>query len=269
MQILTSIHLLARLGRIRPIRKRHKRKTLRPPRLPILGQKHTRNMSKPAKHIPQILLLSNLRHIRHAQRRQIIALKLAAHLLAGATTTTQMRRHIARTTLSERAGLGTTASDFGHIGGRVGTLGRHGILERTLCGPVVARADAALDLCVLEVGFLLCVFGFVLGGGLPAGDGAEEDILGDGGGVGLGAGRLALLLAKFGPLLALGDAGVDGRLNGGLFDATGRLDLLAVFAERVGYDGLAAVFVLGDGGLGEGEGVVILLFGPVGASMWC
>lgn len=134
---------------------------------------------------------------------------------------------------------------------------------------MVSGADTALDLCVLEGVLLLDVLALLLVAGLPSGDRPKEDILGDGGGIGLRAWRLALLLPEFGPLLALGDARVYDGFDGRLLDAAGRLDLLAVFAESVGYDCFAAVFVFGYGLLGELDGVIVVFFGPVGAAVAC
>ena len=51
-----------------------------------------------------------------------------------------------------------------------------------------------------------------------------------------------------------------------LLDAAGGLDLLAVLVDAVGYDRLGSVLVLGDCLLGEGEVVLVFLFGPVGAA---
>lgn len=58
-------------------------------------------------------------------------------------------------------------------------------------------------------------------------------------------------------------------LDDRLLDAAGRLDLLAVLVYAVGYDRLGSVLVLGNLLLGEGEVVLIFLFGPVGAAASC
>lgn len=134
---------------------------------------------------------------------------------------------------------------------------------------MVAGANTALDLCVLELELLLLVVALVLSAGLPVGDGAEVDVLGDTDGVGLGAGGLALLLAELGPALALGDARVDDLLDDRLLDAARCLYLLAVLADVVRGDGLCSVLVLGDL-LGRElllDIAIVLLFGPVGAAV--
>lgn len=133
---------------------------------------------------------------------------------------------------------------------------------------MVSRADTTLDLRVLESILLLDVLALLLIASLPSCDGAEEDILCDRRGICLRAYGFALLGAEFGPLLAFGDARVYHGFDRRLFDAAGRLDLLAVFAERVGYDGFAAVFVFGYGLLGELERVFVVVFGPVGVPRW-
>lgn len=176
-----------------------------------------------------------------------------------------MRRHVAGVALAQAAG----GIALVHVAGSTGVLalGGHGVLEGTLGGPMVAGTDTTLDLGVLQVGLLLLMFALVVGRGLPVGRGAEDNVLGNTGGVGLGADRLSLLLAEFCPLLALGDAGVHDLLDDRLLDAAGGLDLLAIFADRVGDDGLGAVLVLDDLGRGKGEGIeLVILLSPVGTS---
>jgi len=62
---------------------------------------------------------------------------------------------------------------------------------------MVATADSTFDLGILEIGLLFLHFALVLGAGLPVCDGSEDDVLGNAGGVGLGAGGLALLHSEF------------------------------------------------------------------------
>ncbi|KAJ8106481.1 hypothetical protein OPT61_g9506 [Boeremia exigua] len=131
---------------------------------------------------------------------------------------------------------------------------------------MVALANTALDLCVLELQLLLVLLALVVLCGLPVGLWAEDDVLSNRDCVGLGSGGLALLRAEFWPCLALGDAGVYDLLDDRLLDAAGGLDLLAVLVDAVGYDCLGSVLVLGDCLLGEGEIVLIFLFGPIGAA---
>ena len=68
-------------------------------------------------------------------------------------------------------------------------------------------------------------------------------------------------------MLSLCDARVDDLLDGYFLDAARGLYFFAVFADRVGDNGLGAVFVLGDLLWGEGDGVVVFFFGPVGAAV--
>ena len=262
---LTSIHLGTRRRGIRPVRIADKSEALRPLGFPILGKEDSSDMAKPREHFAQVLLLRKLRHIGNTQRRQIVPLELATHLLARATPTPQMRRHVARAACAEPALLWHRI--VAQIGGvRPLTLGRHGILERTLGGPVVSAADPALDLRVLEHVLLSVDLALVLGARLPVRRRAEHDVLCHAGRVGLRAERLALLLPEFGPVFPFGDARVHDLLDGDLLDAAGCLDFFAVFADRPCYDGLGSVFVLGDLLGGERDGVLVFFFGPVGAS---
>jgi hypothetical protein len=263
---LTSIHLLTRLSSIRPVRITDKRKALGPPRLPVLGQKDSRNMSVFAEHVPQILLLGELAHVGDTQRSTIIAIELATHLLARAASATQMGRHVSAATGAE-----TTSRAWrivGHVCGRDVALGRHGVFEGTLCCEMVALADTALDFCVLELRLLLRLVALVFVTRFPRRDGAEQDVLCDRHGVGLWACGFALFLAEFGPLLALGDAWVYGGFDDGFLDAAGGFDAAAFVVDAVGCDGLGAVFVLSYGVLGEGElCALVFFFGPVGAAV--
>jgi hypothetical protein len=68
-------------------------------------------------------------------------------------------------------------------------------------------------------------------------------------------------------VFALGNAGVHDGFDGSFLDAPGGFDLLAVFADRICDDRLGSVFVLGDGLLRELEGILVLFFGPVGATL--
>jgi len=267
---LTSVHLLTSLRSVCPIRIADERKALGPPRLAILSQEHPSDMSIPAEHVPQILLLGKLADVGYTQRSTIIAIELAAHLLSRPLLATQMRRHIS--TASRTQSTRTSGRIVRHISGRDIALWRHGVLERTLCGEVIALADTALDLRVLELRLLLRLVALVFVACLPRGYGPEQDVLSYADGVCLGARGLALFCAEFCPLLALGHAGVYGGFDDGLFDAAGGLVAAAVFADAVGCDGFGSVFIFGDGLGGEGELVVVVFFGPVGApafvSMW-
>lgn len=131
---------------------------------------------------------------------------------------------------------------------------------------MVALANTTLDLCVFEFGLLLRFVALFFVTGFPCGDRSEEDVLGDGYGVGLRTRGLALFLSEFRPLLALGDTGVYGGLDYGLLDAAGGLVPTAVFADAVGCDGLGSVLVLGYCLGGECELSLIIFFRPVGAA---
>ena len=131
---------------------------------------------------------------------------------------------------------------------------------------MVAAANTALDLCALEVRLLLLHFVLVLGARLPVRHRAEDDVLGDAGGICLRAEWLALILPELGPLLALGDTGVHNLFDDRLFDTAGSLDLFAVLADGVGDDSLSPIFVLDDLVLGKSlGGILVFFFGPVGS----
>jgi len=263
-----SIHLLTRLRGIRPIRITNKRKALGATRLPVLGQENTSNVSVLGEHVAQILFLGELRHVGNTQSSAIVAVEFAAHLLACARTATQMRGNVAA-----RAGAQTASCTAGRIvwhfrGGDI-AFGGHGVLEGTFCGEMVSLANTALDLCVLELRLLLRFVALIFVAGFPVGDGAEGDVFGDGDGVCLWAGGLALFLSEFRPLLSFGDAGVYDLLYDGLLDAPCCLVFLAVFADAVGDYGFGAVFVLDDllGWEGGEGGLLVFFFRPVGAAV--
>jgi len=223
-------------------------------------------MAESREHVSQILLLGELGDVGDTQRGEVVPFELAAHLLArAATASAHVRGDVATVSDTSTARLRRI---IGHLGGRGLAVRSHGVLEGTLCGEMVAAANTALDLCALEVRLLLLHLVLVLGARLPVRHGAEDDVLGNAGGVCLRAERLALILAEFGPRLALGDAGIYDLLDDRLLDAAGRLDFLAVFADRVGDEGLGSILVLNDLLLGEGLGGVVLLsvVGPVGSS---
>jgi hypothetical protein len=133
---------------------------------------------------------------------------------------------------------------------------------------MVALADTALDLCVLELGLLLRFVALVFAAGFPVGYGAEGNVLGDRDRVCLRAWGLALFLSEFSPLLSLGYAGVDDLLDDCLLDAPCGLVLLAVF-DAVRDDCFGSVFVLDDlwGWEGGERGLLVFFFRPVGAAV--
>jgi hypothetical protein len=225
-------------------------------------------MSVSAEHVPQVLFLCKLAHVGNTQRRTVVAIELAAHLLARTRTSTQMRWHVSSTRRTEATRRRAWRVVW-HVRGRNVTLGRHCVFEGALCGEMIALADTTLDLGVLELGLLLRLVALVLIASFPGGDGAEVDVFSDGDGVVLGARGLAFFLAELGPLLALGDARVDGGFDDGLFDAACSFVAAAVFADAVRGYGFAAVLVLGDGLGGKRDLVVIIFFRPVGAAAVC
>jgi hypothetical protein len=178
-----------------------------------------------------------------------------------------MRRYVTRATNAESTDVWRIV--LACFAGRARCLafGGHGVFEGTFGGPVVAAADSALDLCVLEDGLLARHLACVLIAGLPVACGSEGDVLGDGGGVCLWAQRFPLLGAELGPVFSLCDARVDDLLDGYFLDAARGLYFFAIFPDRVGDNGLGTVFVFGDLLLGEGDGVVVFFFRPVGAAV--
>ena len=131
---------------------------------------------------------------------------------------------------------------------------------------MLAAADTALDLLVLELVLELLLLGVLLLGVLaPVDAGAEDDVLAHRGRVGGRTGGVLSALAELAPCLAVGDAGVHRLLVGDVAHAAGRLDLVAVFVDTVRDDGLGAVLVgdgLGRGQLGGGVFDVVVV-GPV------
>lgn len=219
-------------------------------------------------------------HVGDTQSGEVISLVLAAHSLAGGSTAlAQMRGHVTGaaggagrrgTACSQSLEGGSTdvAVEVGQTGAGL-ALGSHGVLEGTLCGEMLAGTDTTLDLHLLELLLLLVLLGGGLlgGAGLEADLGSEDDVLAEGGGVGLGACGAAGLETHLGPGAALGDAGLlvfpldDGA------DALCALDLLAVIVEENGDNRLGAVLVLCVLGRGQGGGEIgLVVFGPVGAS---
>ena len=138
-------------------------------------------------------------------------------------------------------------------------LGRHGVLERALGGPVLAGADAALDLGVLEAGLLLLELALVLGrAGLPVDLRPEHDVLGDASRVRLRPRRLAGLLAELRPVLALRTRGFTTCLITVLRIRWGALYFAAGVVEPVAYDCFRAVFVLEVFGCGDVDGIIVV-----------
>ena len=263
---LTSIHLVARLRCVCPIRITDKGEAFCTTSFPVFGQKDSRNVPVARKHIPQILLFSELAHVCHTQRRAIIAIKLATHLLSRASSTSQMRRNIASGAGAEPS-AGSAGRIVGHVCGGNVALGGHGVFEGTFGGEMVALADTALDLCVLQLCLLLGVIALVLGARFPVRHGPEGNILSDRHRVRLRARRLALLLPELGPRFTLSHPRVHRCLDQRLLDAPCRLVPPPVIADAVAYDGLGSIFVLGHSLLWEGDVEVVIFFGPVGTAI--
>lgn len=256
-----AVHLLAGLCGVGSVRVADEGEALGPARLPVLGQEDAGDVSEPREHIAQVLLLGELGHVGNAQGGEVVALELAAHLLAAtAAAAPEMRGHVASGTSASAAGLWCVV---GHLGGSRLVGHAHGVLEGTFCGEMVAAADSALDLGLLQIRLLLVGLVLVIGARFPVCGGAEDNVLGDTDGIGLRASRPTLLLTKLLPVLALGDARVHDLLDNGLFDAAGSLDLLAIFADGVCDYGLASVLVLDDLILRQLEGRVFIVVGPI------
>lgn len=58
-----AVHLLARLGGVRPLLETDKREALRHTGLPVLGQEDSGDAAEPLEHIPQFLLLRHFRDL--------------------------------------------------------------------------------------------------------------------------------------------------------------------------------------------------------------
>lgn len=182
-----------------------------------------------------------------------------------------MRRHVTGSSTTERA---RTTSGLLSIGTRprTGLVHRcHGILERTAGRKVLATADTALDLLVLELilhaallstGLLL-----LLGLRLPVHAGPEGDILAHGCRVEGRTRGVTLLEPELRPPPPLRDARVHVFLDYRGFDPSGHLDFLAVVVEAVRDDRFRAILVRRDLLRGErGRVVKLLVIGPVGAA---
>lgn len=101
---------------------------------------------------------------------------------------------------------------------------------------MLSRTDTTLDLLVLELvlhGLCAGIGALVLLVLAPVNAGAEDDVLADGGGVSGRAVGVLGALTELAPCFAVGDAGVHGLLVGGVADAAGRLDFVAVLVDAV------------------------------------
>lgn len=183
-----------------------------------------------------------------------------------------MRRHIGTPTDAQST-LRRLTSHLAHVRRRITrllrTLRRHGILERTLCGKVIAAANTAFNLHLLErLGLLILLWSLLLRRtGLKSHLRSEDDVLAEGGGVHAWARRLAGFGPHFRPVPALGYAGVFFLLYHGAADALGAAHFFAFFVEENGYYCFCAVFVAGDLGRGDrGREIGLLILGPIGAA---
>lgn len=162
-----------------------------------------------------------------------------------------MRRHVTPTPSAQPPLLRRRI--FLPIGARRARTGRsilphrrHRIFERTPGGEMLAVADPAFDLHVLQlllrvVPDLLLLLAVLL----PRHARPEDDVLADAGGVEARSRGVALFEPEFRPAFALGDARVDILFDDGGADAAGGLDSFAVVVEAVGDDGFGPVFVRG------------------------
>lgn len=138
-----------------------------------------------------------------------------------------------------------------------------------------AAADTALHRLVLE--FLLHalrvgVLGLVLSLLLPVCRWAEDDVFADRGGIVGGSVAVVGRQTKLGPLLALGDAGVDDLAVGDETDAASGFDGLALLVQAVRDGRLGAVAVLDGLIWGQGGGGflgIVVVVGPVSVGEVC
>lgn len=216
-------------------------------------------------------------YVGNSESGEIVALAvLAAHPLSSSRSTagaTQRRWHVRALLASTRRALGSgsslVSSRSGGVGGSAGLAdGGHGVLVGTAGGEMLAVADTALDLLVLQLvlhGLGVGVLALVLGVLAPVEGRLEDDVLADRGGVGGRTGAVLGAKAELGPRLAVGDAGVDDLAVGDVADASCSLDLLAVVVQAVLDDGRAAILV-GDllGGREFGGGLLeLVIVGPI------
>lgn len=221
-------------------------------------------------------------YVCNPQRSKIIPIAvLATHLLTLATATSalipQRRWDIGALLADGVAWPARTACHriITHTSGNIGRLthGCHGLLVRAASGEMLSTADTTGDGLVLELllhALGVGVLGLILGLLLPVGAGTEDDVLAHRGGIVCGAGAIAGRQTELGPLLALGDTGVDDLTVCNEADTAGSLDGLSVLVEVVGDDGLGTVAVLdgllwGDSGGGGGHVLDVVIVGPVSA----
>jgi len=185
-----------------------------------------------------------------------------------------MRRHIAGPTGAQppRRRLAVTLPI--HPSRRAGPIladGRHGVLERTAGREMLAVADPAFHLLVLQLLLHAALVRLLLlRVRLPVDAGPEDDVLPDRRRVEGRADRVAFFEPEFRPCFAFGHPWVDVFFDDGGADPARGLDLFAVVVEAVGYYGFRAVFVRGDGLWWEGGGIVeIFVVGPEFAAKSC
>lgn len=146
--------------------------------------------------------------------------------------------------------------------------GRHRVLVRAPSRKVLAVADPALDLLILELvlhGDSVRVGRLVLGVLAPRGRGPEDNVLADRGCVRGRPSAVRGRRAELGPRLALGHARVHNLTDLGEPDTPRRLYLLSLLVQPVGDDCLRAILV-GDGLWGRKLGqdlVDVLVIRPV------
>jgi hypothetical protein len=99
---------------------------------------------------------------------------------------------------------------------------------------MLSRTDTTLDLLVLELVLeLVRLADLLLGILAPVDAGPEDDVLSNRSRVRDRALAILGRVSELGPCLAIRDAGVYGLLVGDVANATGRLDLVAVFVDAV------------------------------------
>ena len=156
-----------------------------------------------------------------------------------------MRRYVAAASLSQTTRIARYS--VARVCWRAGSLSFwcHGILERTLGGKVVAAADTAFDLHLLQLLGLLILLRrlLLLLPALEADHGPEDDVLAQSSGIRSWPCRFACLYTHLRPLSSLCNARVLLLLDDSPADALCAFDFLALFVNEDGHYRLCAVLV--------------------------
>jgi len=207
-------------------------------------------------HSPPVTLPCNkpvATHVCDSECGEIVPLAIfaATHAIAraGATGAATQRRWHVRTLLASTCGTNTRLQLVGICLGPTGSglaNRRHRVLVRAARGEMLAVADTALDLLVLEFvlhGLGVDVLALVLGILAPVGRWLEDNVLADGRSIRGRAGAILDALAELGPALAIRNAGVDDLAVGDETDSPRGLHLLVLIVVVVLDNGGAAILV--------------------------